>query len=174
MISRTRARYGAVSPGRPAASSRQPRHARCPRGAKGREGERALVPLQPQQLRPRPARLQRQRAQRSGKSRRGALMAGLVAGALPPTHCPADLSLAPRGVDAPLPCALCMLTYRRATLTVSPVHNLAIHRMETPESASPLFPYKLNIQKIEIKSNHFPSLLNQRYPKSGGEEKGYL
>jgi hypothetical protein len=101
-------------------------------------------------------------------------MAGLVAGALPPTHCPADLSLAPRGVDAPLPCALCMLTYRRATLTVSPVHNLAIHRMETPESASPLFPYKLNIQKIEIKSNHFPSLLNQRYPKSGGEEKGYL
>jgi hypothetical protein len=48
MISRTRARYGAVSPGRPAASSRQPRHARCPRGAKGREGERALVPLQPQ------------------------------------------------------------------------------------------------------------------------------
>lgn len=37
MISRTRARYGAVSPGRPAASSR---HARCPREAQ-REGKGA-------------------------------------------------------------------------------------------------------------------------------------
>ena len=82
MISHTRARYGAVSPsglrrpgrGRRAASSHQPRHARCPQGAKARS--RASCRYS-HRHRPRPARLQRQREEQAGTE-----VPGLVAGRL--------------------------------------------------------------------------------------------
>jgi len=101
MISHTRARYGAVSPsglrrpgrGRRAASSHQPRHARCPQGAKARS--RASCRYS-HRHRPRPARLQRQREEQAGTD-----VPGLVAGRLAtsPTHCMPSLG-APGGVDA--------------------------------------------------------------------------